>query len=166
VGNEACSSLFRFGLNKCQVPTETALSLPLLNWTGERKYDERLKGQDKDRERSLTNYHPGQNRLNLGRKGNLIYLQSNQSRIRRNKIRPSNTFPLPLPSSWAQLYSRFSTSSLQAAQGDGEWGDCSQFITHCLCRSFLLRGRTPHTLPLLQGEVPLTGDSSPQTSPM
>jgi len=29
---------------------------PLLNWTGERKYDERLKGQDKDRERSLTNY--------------------------------------------------------------------------------------------------------------
>jgi len=36
------------------VPIKTALSLPLLNWTGERKYDERLVGRDKDRERSLT----------------------------------------------------------------------------------------------------------------
>jgi len=47
---------------------KTALSLPLLSWTGERKYDERLEGRDKDRERSLTNYCHGQNRLNLGRK--------------------------------------------------------------------------------------------------
>jgi len=44
-------SLIWFGLDKCQVPTKTALSLPLLSCTGERKYDERLKGQDKDRER-------------------------------------------------------------------------------------------------------------------
>jgi len=43
--------------------------------------------------------------------------------------------------------------------------DYGQFITRCLCCSFLLRGRTPHTLPRLQCEVPLTGDSSPQTSP-
>jgi len=42
---------------------------PLLNWTGERKYDERLEGQDKDRETSLATYCHGQNRLNLGRKG-------------------------------------------------------------------------------------------------
>ena len=61
--------LFWFGLEKCQVPTKTALSLPLLNWTGEKKYGERLEGQDKDREGSLTSYHNGQNRLNLGRKG-------------------------------------------------------------------------------------------------
>ena len=44
-------------------------------------------------------------------------------------------------------------------------GVCSQFITRCLCCSLLLRGRTPHTLSLLQLEVPLTGDISPQTSP-
>jgi len=25
-------------------------------------------------------------------------------------------------------------------------GGCGQFVTHCLCHSFLLRGRTPHTL--------------------
>jgi len=35
--------LFSFGLDKCQVPTKTTPSLPLLNGTGERKYDERLK---------------------------------------------------------------------------------------------------------------------------
>jgi len=64
-------SLFRFGLDKCQVPTKTALSLPLLSRTRERKYDERLEHRDKDRERSLTNYRYGQNRLNLGRKGKL-----------------------------------------------------------------------------------------------
>jgi len=55
------------------VPSKTALSLPLLSWTGERKYDERLMGRDKDRETSLTSYHHGQNRLNLGRK-NKFYL--------------------------------------------------------------------------------------------
>jgi len=81
------SLLFWFGLDKCQVPTKTALSLPPLNWTGKRKYDEKLMGQDKDRERSLTNYCHGQNRLNLGRKGSLIYCQSNQSRIVRNKTK-------------------------------------------------------------------------------
>jgi len=63
--------LFWLGLDKCQVPTKTALSLPLLSWTGERRYDERLVGRDKDRERSLTSYCLRQNRLNLGRKGSL-----------------------------------------------------------------------------------------------
>jgi len=33
--------------------------------------------------------------------------------------------------------------------GKGGYG---QFITHCLCCSLILRGRTPHTLPLLQRE--------------
>jgi len=52
----------------CQVHTKAALSLPLLSWTEERKYNERLVGQDKDRERSLTNCCHGQNRLDLGKK--------------------------------------------------------------------------------------------------
>jgi len=30
--------------DKCQMPAKTILSLPLLSWTGERKYDERLEG--------------------------------------------------------------------------------------------------------------------------
>jgi len=38
------------------VPTKATPSLPLLGWTGEREYDERLEGPDKDRERSLTSY--------------------------------------------------------------------------------------------------------------
>jgi len=77
------TSLFRFGLDKRQVPTKTTLLLPLLNWTGEKKYDERLVGRDKDRERSLTDYCHGEKRLNLGRKRSLIYHKSNQSRIIR-----------------------------------------------------------------------------------
>ena len=79
--------VFCFDLGKCQVPTKTVLSLPLPSWTGERKCDERLEGRDKDRERSLTNYCHGQNRLNLGRKGSLTNHQSNQSRIMKNKTR-------------------------------------------------------------------------------
>jgi len=42
---------------------------------------------------------------------------------------------------------------------------CCQFTTRCLCHFFIPRGRTPHTLPLLHHEIPLTGDSSPQISP-
>ena len=114
--------MFWFGLDKCQVPTKTALLLPLLIWTGERKYDERLKGRDKDRERSLTNYRHRQNRLNLGRKGSLIHHQSSQRRIVRNKTRSYNIFPSPFPSSWAQFDSCFSISSPLVAQGEGEWG--------------------------------------------
>jgi len=66
------------------VPTKDVLSLPLLNWTGERKYDEKFMGQDKDREGSLTNYCYRQNKLNFGRKKK-FYHQSNPSRIIRNK---------------------------------------------------------------------------------
>jgi len=39
----------------------------LLNWAGEIKYNKRLVGEDKDRERSLTNYHHEQNRLDVGK---------------------------------------------------------------------------------------------------
>jgi len=34
--------VFWFSLDKHQVPTKATLSHPLLSWTGERKYDERL----------------------------------------------------------------------------------------------------------------------------
>jgi len=128
--------------------------------------EERLEGGDKDSERSLTSYCHGQNRLNLGRKECLTCHQSNQSRIVRNKTRSLNTFPPPLHSSRTQLRSRFSPSFPlpKRCRGTGN-GGCDLFITRCLCRSFLLRGKTPHTLSLLQREVPLTGESSPQTSP-
>jgi len=81
------SIMFSFGLYKCQVPTKTAMSLPLLSWTWERKYDERLESREKDRERSLTDYCHEQHRLNLGRRGSLIYPKSNQSRVMRNETR-------------------------------------------------------------------------------
>ena len=97
-----------------------------------------------------------------GEKESLIYHQSNQSRVMRNKMGSSYTFPPHLPLSRPQLHSCFSTSSL-SGMGNGGYG---QFITCCFCCSFLLSRRTPHTLPLFQCEVPLRGDSSPQTSPM
>jgi len=56
------------------VPTKATLSLPLLNWTGERKYNERLVGRVKDRGSALSSYHQGQNTW-LG-EVNLIYYQS------------------------------------------------------------------------------------------
>jgi len=56
-----------FSLGGCQVPTKTTLSLPLLSLTGEIKYEERLVGQEKDRERSLPHYLHRQNRLNSGK---------------------------------------------------------------------------------------------------
>jgi len=61
------------------VPTKIALSLPLLDWTGERKYDKRPKGCSKDRERSLTNYCHRQNTLDLGRKKRKFYLSQIKS---------------------------------------------------------------------------------------
>jgi len=49
------------------MPTKAALSLPLLSWIVEKKYEERLVGRDKGRERSLSSYCHGQNRLDLGK---------------------------------------------------------------------------------------------------
>jgi len=53
----------RFSLAERQVPTKSALTLSLLNWTGQKKYNKRLMGQDKDWERSLTHYRHRKNRL-------------------------------------------------------------------------------------------------------
>ena len=51
--------------------------------------------------------------------------------------------------------------SLERHRGTGKGGEvCGQFITCCL-----LRGRTTHTLPLLQRGVPPTRDSLLWTSP-
>jgi len=66
------------------VPTKATLSLPFLSWTGEKKYKESVVSQDKGRERSLTNYRHGQNRLDLGK---FVYYQSNQSGVMRNKTK-------------------------------------------------------------------------------
>jgi len=44
----------------------------------EKKNHERLVGQDKDRERSLANYHHRQNRLNLGKQVEFV---TNQIRV-------------------------------------------------------------------------------------
>jgi len=51
-----------------QMSTKAALLLLLLSRAGEREYSERLLVQDKDRERSLSNYHHKQNRLNEGKR--------------------------------------------------------------------------------------------------
>ena len=127
--------------------------------------NERLMGRDKDRERSLTNYHHRHNRLNLGKLTQFI--AKSQSRVMRNKTKSQNTFPPPLPSSQAQLNSwilYLSPTSPQWHRGMGN-GGWDQFITRCFCRSFLLRGRTHQTLSLLQHGVLPMRDSCPQTSP-
>jgi len=51
----------------CQVPTKDPLSLPSSVRQGKKKYDKKFMGRDKNRERSLTNCHHGQNRLDLGK---------------------------------------------------------------------------------------------------
>jgi len=82
----------------------------------------------------------------------------------RNKTRSSNTFPQPLPSSWAQLHSHFSTSSPQS--GTRREMVVTVSSPHVVSAAPSSSGRRlPHTLPLLQHEIPLMGDSSPQTSP-
>lgn len=64
----------------------------------------------------------------------------------------------------------FFISSPPAAQGDGEWGLSSQFITHCPCHFFLLRRQQGHSsashgLHRLQGTpAPLPGAPPPTPS--
>ena len=69
-----------------QVPTKAALSLPLLNWTGERKYNERLMGRGKDRE--ITHQLLSQaKQTRLGEKLVYFITSQKQSRIMRNKTK-------------------------------------------------------------------------------
>jgi len=115
-------------------------------------------GRHKERERSLTNYRHGQKRLDLEKK-NFIYCQSNGSRITRRKTKSWKHLP-PIPPffpGWTSLLNSLPPPP-QQCRGTGN-GGCGQFITHCLCCFFLLRGTTPRTLPLLQREVPPMGDT-------
>lgn len=49
-------------------------SVKSLNWTGDKKNNERLLGREKDRDRSVTSYPQRPNRLNVGK---LIYFNAN-----------------------------------------------------------------------------------------
>lgn len=42
----------------CQVPTKAALSHPLVSGTREKKYNDKVVGQDEDRERSVNQLPP------------------------------------------------------------------------------------------------------------
>lgn len=66
---------------------------------------------DKDKKRSLTHYHQGQNRCDL-EKLVLIYYQSSQGRVTRRKPNSLNTFPPLLPCSWAQHYGSLPTHNI------------------------------------------------------
>lgn len=96
----------------------TKVPLSLPSSAGQgRECNGRLMGRDKGIGRSLTCNLCRQNRFDLGKNSFNLLLIKNQSRIMANKY-----VPPPHPS-------------------------CSQFLTPCLCCSFLLRGWTPHTLP-------------------
>lgn len=55
-----------------------------LSWTGERKYNERLVGQDKGMKRSLTSYCHMQDKLALGRLNEFII---NQIKVGKQEIK-------------------------------------------------------------------------------
>lgn len=65
----ACGNKILGGLTLagCQVPIKATLSFPLFNQRVKKKYNERLMGPDKNRERPLTSYHYGQNGFDLGK---------------------------------------------------------------------------------------------------
>ena len=119
---------------------------PLLSWTGERKYNKRLMGPDKDRE--ITQQLPWQANQTRLREINLIYCKSNQSRTMRNKkinLKTPSLHPFLLLG--LNFTHDFSPSSPQVVQGDGEWG--LQSVHHTL------------SLPLL----PPQGEDSSHSAP-
>jgi len=130
------------------VPTKTTLSLPLLSWIGERKYDERLEGQGQGKITHQLLSWTKQTELGEKREFNSSPIKSEYGSDKQNQI--SKHLP-PYPSLLPRL--SFTPVSLppppewRRGMGNGGYG---QFITRCLCRSFFLWGRTPHTLPLLQ----------------
>lgn len=105
-------------------------------------------GPDKDRERSLTSYHHGKNRLNWGNQF------SSQIRVGLWEVKPRLKTPGLTPRFLPDitLFSILYLLSLPSAQQDREWA-CVHFITCCHCFYFLLPERTPHALPLLQWVV-------------
>jgi len=121
---------------------------PLLSWTGEGKQNERLVGRGKDRE--ITQQLLSRAKQTQLGEINLIYCQSNQSRVMRIINKSENIFPYPslLPSlNFTPDFSSSSTSSPREARRDGEWGFWS--VHHML------------SLPLL----PPQGEDSSHSSP-
>jgi len=117
-----------------QVPTKAAPSLPSSAGQGR---ENTTKGSwvERGTGKSLSNCCHGQNRISLG-KINLLPIKS-ESKLMRNKNKSKKHLS---PTSWAQLHS-WLLCLLPLPRGTGN-GGYSQFITHCLCRSFLLSGRT------------------------
>ena len=146
----------------CQLSTQAAVSLPSSAGWG-KKYNAGLMGRDKDRE--ITQQLPSWAKQTQLGEISIIYYQSNQSRIMRNKPKPETHLP-PTPPFFLGLTSPpvFSPSSSPAAQGCRErgWG---QSITLCLCCSPLLRDRVLTPLPLLPAVGPSGTAGSSGESP-
>lgn len=124
----------------------------LHRWTGGRK-KKNLMSWDKGRKRSLTNDHNGQNWGKII----LIYWQSSQSKIMRNKTQSYTIFPSPLP--YSDFSPGFSTSSQRCCRGNGDAGIWLLSVHHVLSLRLLPpQQRAPHTPPLLQSGVPPIGD--------
>lgn len=98
-----CGELTLAGL---QVPTKPFYHSS--SGQGRGNYEERLKGWDKVRESNhrLLSWEPTWEKINL------IYYQSNHSRIIRNENKSQHTSPSLLPSSQAQFHSQFSLTPL------------------------------------------------------
>lgn len=105
----------------------------------ERKYSKRLISWDKNRKRSPTSGHHGQNRLHFGKSVELIANQ-NQNVIMRSKTDPS---PLTFLFPGLKFYSWYSISPLQQCR---EWS--LQLVHHIDFISASFVGRA--VLPLLQ----------------
>lgn len=137
----------------CQVPTKP-LYLSLLSWRGGKNMTKDLWVEIRSG-RSFHSYYHTQNRW-LGK----VYYQPDQSRMMGNKPKFQNHLSPTPPFSHPQLYFLYLHPSSKA----GGWRmEVAVSLSHCF--SFVLRRKTPHTLPLLQHGVPPMGESFPQTSP-
>lgn len=109
------------------MPTRAILASSLLSCSGERKYQKRLVGQDKGKERALTNYLTGKTDSAWG----ICWFITNQIRAGWWELGPnlkkfSHHF---LPSSQAEFNSQFLyLHHPQQSQWDGEMG----VMVHCM----------------------------------
>lgn len=112
--------------------------------------------------RDHTCCHHRHNRTQLG-EISLISWPSNEGRLIMYKAKSQKaSFPhFSLPPG-LNFNSEFSSSQRHRGTGMGS----AVRLLHCLCSSFLLSGRTPHTFPLLQQGVSPTGQNLPQVSPV
>lgn len=117
---------------------------------------------DKERERCLRKTVMGKADLTCGNHFHLLPInQSNE----KSKWILKKTFHPHLPSSLPWHQSPFYLPShSQQHRGTGN-GACEQFITYCVCHSFLLSRRVPQTLSLVHYGINPLGDSPSWTSP-